>query len=120
MNPFDAHSQSLSQYRGELSEPVAGVGASTPNTIVFGGATYPAVVGIFEVLQMLTDGGTTPMLAAPVLVRRQDAPADITWPTGKAITVIGLDGTARACKIESVDLQPTVFRLLVKDLKQGI
>jgi hypothetical protein len=110
LNPYQAHAVVLAQLQAELG-----------GGVTYAGHDIPAVVGLFEVMQLLRPdgGGFVPSLAADVIVQKTDCPATITMKTGHAITVTAPRSNPRACQIVSITDLGDNWRIVVSDANQA-
>ena len=80
-------------------------------TIEYNGNTFPACIGIFQILQTMRPdgGGFSPSLEGVATVAWSDLPPATKFTAGQFITANPLAGQSRLCKVVSVkDMGPLV------------
>jgi len=117
MNPFEAHSNNMAAYESMLAEPVAG---ATGNSIVYGAAEFPAVVGHFVVRQVLVNGGLSPRLIGQAIIQKAHVPKAVIFKTGQLLVVKQIGGSVRRCSIEEVEDTFLEFRLNLWDQNEKL
>lgn len=88
-------------------------------TITYAGQTAEACIGAFTLQNRVVTGGIASVMAATVQVLKADFPAGSSMKSNQAITVTPKQGTAKACRIESVDDLQFAWQINVIDANQG-
>jgi len=94
-------------------------GDLTGGTFTYAGGTYPCAVGTFDIQQVLTQGGFTPMLLGDIQVAVDDLPEDAVFKAGQLIAVTPTTGPARNCKVQSTKHLGAIISITLHDQNQG-
>ena len=94
-------------------------GDLTGGSVAYAGADYPCAVGTFDIQQVLSSGGFTPMLLGDVQVAAADLPTGTVFRAGQHVTVTPNTGAARACKVHSVKELGALLSVTLRDINQG-
>jgi hypothetical protein len=119
MNPFEEHAVNMAEYVASLNEAGGPAPASPTSSIVLkvGGkpTIFEAVCGPFEVRQLLTLGGLTPVSQSEVIVQKVVLPAGTVFKSGTDVTVNMIGGSVYLCRVQMAKDVYTEWHLTVQD-----